>query len=180
MAPPRVNLAGQRFGILTVVGQAGTYVGGRSLWKCRCDCGNVALVRHGNMRSQKSCGCAKAALCASAATTHGHTSTTEYNTWRCMLSRCHKPEAEQFKYYGARGISVCPEWRESFEAFFAVVGPKPSPGHTLDRINNDGNYEPGNVRWATPKEQANNRRKADPREPVITPVPEYDGYEVRI
>jgi len=84
--------------------------------------------------------------------------TPEYSTWSLMIQRCEDPSSDRYGYYGGRGISVCPKWRTSFAAFLEDVGPKPSPAHSLDRIDPNGNYEPGNVRWATKKEQARNRR----------------------
>lgn len=97
--------------------------------------------------------------------THGHTKlsdegqcnrSSEYNTWCTMKARCHQPNSAGFKKYGAKGIQVCQRWRESFEAFISDMGRKPSPNHSIDRINNDGDYEPGNCRWATKVEQMNN------------------------
>jgi hypothetical protein len=89
---------------------------------------------------------------------HGRTDTTEHIIWRSMKQRCHNPRKSDYPLYGARGISVCDRWRHSFENFYADMGPRPSMGHTLDRINGDGNYEPGNCRWATKAEQNKNRR----------------------
>ena len=83
--------------------------------------------------------------------------TPEYAAWAAMNYRCHNPNAKQFYRYGARGISVCREWRQSFEAFFDHIGPRPSSTHSLDRLDNDAHYQPGNVRWATPQQQTNNR-----------------------
>lgn len=82
----------------------------------------------------------------------------EYATWTGMKSRCSNPNETGYANYGGRGISVCAEWRHDFQAFFEYMGPKPDPSYSIDRIDVDGNYEPGNVRWATPKEQANNKR----------------------
>jgi len=82
----------------------------------------------------------------------------EYYAWHAMKARCYDQRAKSYKHYGGRGISVCQEWLDSFDDFYLHVGPKPTPKHSLDRINSDGNYEPGNVRWATELEQQNNRR----------------------
>ena len=92
---------------------------------------------------------------------HGATmgrTTPEYRTWQRAANRCHNPNSEDFRDYGGRGIRVCDEWRNDFAAFLADMGPRPSPRHSIDRINVDGNYEPGNCRWATPTTQARNRR----------------------
>lgn len=96
--------------------------------------------------------------------THGHNgkfgASPEYQTWNRMIQRCHNPKHTSFNLYGGRGIQVCPEWRASFQAFLDHVGPKPGKGFSLDRFpNNNGNYEPGNVRWATPMDQARNTRR---------------------
>jgi len=92
------------------------------------------------------------------AKTHGMCKTPEYLTWQHMKSRCYNPKATQYSDYGGRGITVCAEWRDDFEAFFAEVGLRPSPEYSLDRKEVNGNYAIGNVRWATAEEQANNRR----------------------
>lgn len=89
---------------------------------------------------------------------HGMTGTPEYNAWLKMRKRCGNPKDKAYRNYGARGIHVCPEWQRSFEAFFAHVGPKPSPDLSIDRIDNDRGYEPGNVRWADTSTQNRNRR----------------------
>jgi hypothetical protein len=92
-------------------------------------------------------------------TVHGGTRSREFNTWKGMQRRCYLQSAAGFKNYGGRGIAVCDRWLHSFENFLADMGCKPSPKHSIDRINNDGNYEPGNCRWATAKEQRQNRRR---------------------
>jgi hypothetical protein len=152
-----VDLVGQRFGRLVVVKRAGTLRGAQ--WKCRCDCGVTVLACSGDLRKgrPRSCGC----LITKPSTppqTWSHFSGTiaspEYVSWQAMRARCADTNHPR---YGGRGISVYRAWIDNFDAFFEHVGPRPSPDHSLDRINNDGDYEPGNVRWATRKEQAANR-----------------------
>jgi len=95
-----------------------------------------------------------------AATRHGMHKTAEYRAWGSIRQRCGNPKNTQFKDYGGRGIRVCQEWLDSFDTFYAYIGPKPSPQHTIDRIDINGHYEPGNVRWATKKEQERNKRNS--------------------
>lgn len=161
------NLAGRTFSRLTVVGQDGRT--GRSIaWSCRCECGGAvrviaAKLKNGNTRS---CGCLKRDMLSARQRVHGHRGndrrgikrSPENRAWRGMIDRCENPASEFYSAYGGRGISVCAAWRASFSAFFADVGPRPSPKHSVDRINVDGGYEPGNVRWATAKEQGRNKR----------------------
>ena len=90
--------------------------------------------------------------------------TPEYRIWNDMKKRCYSPSSTAFHNYGARGITVCDRWRENFDHFLTDMGPKPSPKHSIDRINNDGHYEPGNCRWTTPDVQANNNRRNQRRE----------------
>lgn len=150
---------GTKFGRWTVLGFSHTATKG-AFWRCRCDCGVKRLVAARGLRSgtSLSCGCRHKDLMRAAKTTHGGFGTPEYSAWSHMLSRCYTEDNEQFVNYGARGITVCQRWRESFSHFLADMGERPSSDLSLDRINNNGNYGRGNCRWATTKEQQRNRR----------------------
>lgn len=155
-----VDISGQRFGRLTVLSLAGQAKDGRFRWLCRCDCGTYTIVRGPKLRSGRtqSCGCLKLDRKGTKNPNfkHGLSFSPEWHSWDSMIQRCENLKHTSYKNYGARGIKVCDRWH-SFENFVSDMGRRPS-GHTLDRINNDGNYEPGNVKWSTPKEQAGNRR----------------------
>lgn len=162
MAPPIRDLTGVRFGLLTVLGIEDRRR--RVYWLCRCDCGGSRVVGGSDLTRGRAdhCGCLKGGRRRQAATKHGEAAngrcSKEYNTWTGMIKRCEEPRTNSYKDYGGRGISVCLRWRGSFEDFLADMGRKPSFGHSLDRIDADGNYEPSNCRWATSAEQARNRR----------------------
>lgn len=165
-APNFKDLTGEAFGYLRVIELSGKSRTGRILWKCICDaelggCGTTTIVFGDALRGghTKSCGCIRANRCAALKTTHGMAGTTEHSSWTAMIARCTRPANRAFNRYGGRGITVCDRWRD-FANFFADMGPKPSPKHSLDRIDNDRGYEPGNVIWATPKTQSRNRRVA--------------------
>lgn len=146
---------GTAVGDWTVLGEAEPKHGIRHLL-CRCVCGAERDVGIGGLRTgtSTSCGCQNFARHRK----HGLIACPEYTIWRQLKQRCSNPKDRAFKNYGGRGIHVCAKWRTSFTAFLADVGPRPDPKLTLDRINNDGNYEPGNVRWATRSQQMLNTR----------------------
>ena len=151
----RIDLAGKQFGLWTVLSY-----GGSQRWICRCACGVEKSVDGHSLRrgaSTRCTHCQDRSVQKEAATKHGGRSTKLYRIWRGMIKRCEYKKDIAYERYGGRGIVVCRRWRESFEAFRGDMG-DPPPGMTLDRINGSGDYEPGNVRWATSKEQGRNRR----------------------
>ncbi len=160
------DISGQRFGRLVVARRAENSNGGSARWLCKCDCGGETVTLGACLRRSRnptrSCGCLARERVSIANTgrdrsTHGMTFTPIYRKWDSMIRRCHNENHPQYKNYGWRGIGVCEAWLNSFEQFFADVGLPPAPGYSLDRIDNDGNYEPGNVRWATHIEQQNKK-----------------------
>ena len=165
-----VDITNQRFGRLTVIACNGRDHRGHMHYLCRCDCNAEKIIARNSLLHgrSKSCGCLRKEVTAKhmreigRRTIHGaarnNEMTGEYRSWRAMKCRTTNPNDPYYKIYGGRGITVCERWINSFAVFLQDMGPKPSPEHTLDRINNDGNYEPGNVRWATRKEQNANKR----------------------
>jgi hypothetical protein len=151
---PRSDLTGHRFGKLTV--QRWAF---HSQWLCMCDCGRESLVLTSNLNrgNTTSCGCVKRIVASKRATTHGLSRTLAYKTWLGIRARCLRPSHPSYSDYGGKGIGIWDEWAVSAERFIADVGQPPTLGHSLDRIDNSKGYEPGNVRWATDVEQANNK-----------------------
>jgi hypothetical protein len=137
-----------------------------TMWVCECDCGSQVVVNGSSLTNNttRSCGCLRIEATRARKTKHGQAkkgnNTKEYQTWAGMIRRCYNSAEENYDRYGGRGIKVCDAWRESFETFFKDVGPCPGPEYSIDRFpDNNGNYEPGNVRWATTKQQSRNTRR---------------------
>jgi hypothetical protein len=160
--PKPADISNHRFGRLTAICALHTDANNKVVWLCQCDCGNSCNRRVGDLRTRKncSCGCGKSFK-------HGYARTKVhplYDAWHNIVQRCTNPNRPGFKNYGARGIQVCERWKDftNFLAdILAEIGERP-PGLSIDRINNDGNYEPGNVRWSTQSEQTKNRRPVTP------------------
>lgn len=155
------DLTGQRFGRLTVTRFIGRDLRAKtSQWECLCDCGNTCIATAAHLgRHTHSCGCLRRENSAAMHRIHGKTRTPEHGTWTWMRNRCLNPTNQRYSEYGGRGIKICERWLESFENFFADMGPRPSPQHSIERENNNGNYEPGNCKWATRTEQNRNSRQ---------------------
>ena len=155
--PARIDLTGKQFGRLHVQGYAGLFKG-KAFWTCRCECGKNACVAGQLLRSGKttSCGCYRAELMRKTKRKHGMSNTVEWHTYYRMLDRCYNTKNARFSSYGGRGIEVCSDWRHSFSNFYRDMGERPD-GCSLDRIDVNGNYEPGNCRWATSRQQAQNK-----------------------
>lgn len=150
---------GERFGRLVVVAEVERSAHGKPRVLVRCDCGGERVVLLPSLRSGRttSCGCVRREVAAARATKHGMYGSHEHVVWRHMIARCENPNEQRFNRYGGRGIRVCDRWRTSFEAFLADVGRAPTRAHEIDRIDVNGHYEPGNVRWAKRKQQARNK-----------------------
>ena len=177
----RHNLAGQQFGRLTAIERVSVRSGKtrRSAWRTLCSCGTERTVTQTHLLRgvTKSCGCFQREKRKDGVTlVHGLARHGDphplLGTWKNMIARCYRVSCKDYKHSGSRGITMCDRWRfgehgkHAFECFLEDMGPKPSPRHTLDRIENDGGYEPSNCRWATPHEQRTNTRKSISRAEV--------------
>ncbi|TDR34683.1 hypothetical protein [Aquamicrobium defluvii] len=158
-----IDMVGKRFGNLVVLQLADERRDNKRCWVCLCDCGNEKVIIGKNLRNGqvKGCGCLAGRPASFGSFHHGLSRSPTHTSWRGMIDRCTNPKHGYYEYYGARGITVCDRWR-NYENFLADMGERPD-GTTLDRVDNDGNYEPGNCRWATWDEQGANKRKPKDR-----------------
>lgn len=156
------NIAEMRFGRLKVIrlaGRTATRMGWYYLWECLCDCGNTIYAAANNLKAGRtsSCGCLSKEVASKTHKVHGLRNAPEWYVWSSMKARCYNPNNQRFDRYGERGIRVCDSWLAEFAAFYRDMGPRPSPKHSLERRDNNGNYAPSNCYWATAMQQARNR-----------------------
>lgn len=160
-----LNIKDMTFGSLTALGPVRKSKNGRIIWLCQCKCGNMTEVRTSHLMSghTQSCGCLGSRMSAGERfSTHGLGKTKEYGSWAGIIQRCTNPNDVRYPDYGGRGITICEEWRHSFLAFYnhvSFLSHSGEKGYSIDRIDNNSNYEPGNVRWSTAADQNRNTRR---------------------
>lgn len=176
------DLTGLRFSRLVVVGRLAPQ-SGTVMYECVCDCGRTHRTSGHSLRSQrvKSCGCLNQEMRLARNYRHGMARrgelSPEYGVWQAVIARCTNPKNKRWAWYGGRGVRICQRWRHDFAAFLADMGPRPSPHHSIDRINSDGDYEPGNCRWASPREQYMNRKAQGTGRRPISRGPASDSLQ---
>lgn len=168
-----LDIQGKRFGRLVVLCRAKVPNARNAMWQCQCDCGAMTIGAAANLGKTKfSCGCMASENGTEMLTInrlartdlHGESASIEWGIWSRMKNRCNNPNNAKYHRYGGRGIKVCDRWLNSFENFLADIGRRPSKRYSIDRIDNDGNYEPGNVKWSTAMQQSRNSTSIHPIE----------------